>query len=48
MAKANGHPAAVALGKKRWANISKADRRTAALKLVSQRRKKRRDKAVSP
>jgi hypothetical protein len=39
-------PAAVALGKKRWENVSKADRRAAALKLVAQRRRKRRDKEV--
>jgi hypothetical protein len=35
------NPAAVALGKQRWATVSKADRRKAALKLVAQRRQKR-------
>lgn len=34
--------AAVALGRKRWAGVSKRDRRRAALALVAQRRKKRR------
>lgn len=44
---ANGKsPAAVALGKKRWANVSKEKRRAAALKLVAHRRRKRRDKEV--
>jgi hypothetical protein len=39
-------PAAVTLGKKRWEKVSKPDRRVAALKLVAQRRRKRRDKEV--
>jgi hypothetical protein len=44
MAKSNGsaNPAAVALGKRRWANVSTEDRRAAALKMVAQRKKKRR------
>jgi hypothetical protein len=44
MAKPELNAAAQALGRRRWANVSTEDRRMAALKLVAQRRKKRRQK----
>ena len=53
MPKPTVNAAAQALGRRRWENVSTEDRRAAALKLVAQRKKKRRvkrprEKAAQP